>query len=83
MLSNEIKRLKMKKIKFENLEKKILKLDTYRRITRKLLSFTLEPVSLCLFSLFGFLGVGVWLFVCTVAIIIIHLRYRGNDWLFR
>ena len=28
MLSNEIKRLKMKKIKFENLEKKILKLDT-------------------------------------------------------
>ena len=30
MLSNEIKRLKMKKIKFE---KKILKLDTYRRIT--------------------------------------------------
>ena len=33
MLSNEIKRLKMKKIKFENLEKKILKLDTYRRIT--------------------------------------------------
>ena len=33
MLSNEIKRLKMKKIKFENFEKKILKLDTYRRIT--------------------------------------------------
>ena len=33
MLSNEIKRLKMEKIKFENLEKKILKLDTYRRIT--------------------------------------------------
>ena len=34
MLSNEIKRLKMKKIKFENLEKEILKLGTYRRITR-------------------------------------------------
>ena len=33
MLSNEIKRLKMKKIKSENLEKKILKLDTYLRIT--------------------------------------------------
>ena len=37
MLSNEIKRLKIKKIKFENLEKKILKLDTYRRITQDLL----------------------------------------------
>ena len=34
MLSNEIKRLKMEKIKFENLGKKILKLDTYRRITQ-------------------------------------------------
>ena len=33
MISNEIKRLKIKEIKFENLEKKILKLDTYRRIT--------------------------------------------------
>ena len=36
MLSNEIKRLKMKKIKFENLEKNILKLDTYRRITLRM-----------------------------------------------
>ena len=42
MLSNEIKRLKMKKIKFENLEKKILKLDTYRRITPRL-----QPVLDC------------------------------------
>ena len=35
MLSNEIKRLKMEKKKFENLKKKkkILKLDTYRPIT--------------------------------------------------
>ena len=34
MLSNRIKRLIMKKIKFENLKKKNLKLDTYRRITQ-------------------------------------------------
>ena len=34
MLNNEIKRLKMKKIEFEILGEKILKLDTYRRITR-------------------------------------------------
>ena len=32
MLINEIKRLKMKTNKFENLGEKILKLDTYRRI---------------------------------------------------
>ena len=37
MLSNELKRLKMNNIKFEILQqkKKILKLDTYRRITLK------------------------------------------------
>ena len=36
MLSNEIKRFKMKKIRFENLEKKkVLKLDTYRRISHR------------------------------------------------
>ena len=36
MLRNEIKRLKIEKKKFENLKKKkkILKLDTYRRITQ-------------------------------------------------
>ena len=33
MLNNNIKRLKMKKIEFEISGKKILKLDTYRRIT--------------------------------------------------
>ena len=33
----------MKKIKFENLEKKILKLDTYRRIT---LALSIDPLYL-------------------------------------
>ena len=46
MLSNEIKRLKMKKIKFENLEKKILKLDTYRRITQYETTITVSISSL-------------------------------------
>ena len=34
MLNNKIKGLKLKKIKFENLEKKSWKLDTYRRTTQ-------------------------------------------------
>ena len=38
MLNNNIKRLKMKKIEFEISGKKILKLDTYRRITLVLVS---------------------------------------------
>ena len=36
MLNNKIKGSKLKKIKFENLEKKSWKLDTYRRTTHQL-----------------------------------------------
>ena len=40
----QLKRLKMKKIKFENLEKKILKLDTYRRITLVPLFYKIKQI---------------------------------------
>ena len=51
MLSNEIKRLKMKKIKLENLEKKFLKLDTYRRITPKWFYLILDMLSILHYKL--------------------------------
>ena len=44
----------MKKIKFENLGKKILKLDTYRRITHWLLQISNSLVFVCMFEYLKF-----------------------------